>query len=143
MVFVDIQKDGDPITHMLEMDYDAMEAAITENTKAIITVDLGGVVCDYDRVFEIVERKKSLFKPLEDSSDPLSSLSSRIQHAIGCVAIVADCAHSLGASRVVSRDGSGKLAKPAKKYCGAIADYHPFPSSGKTKLHPKATNQSR
>ena len=64
MKFVDIQKDGDPITHMPEMDYDALEAAITEKTKAIITVDLGGIVCDYDRIFEIVERKKNLFTPL-------------------------------------------------------------------------------
>lgn len=50
--FVDIQKDGDPVTHMPEMDYEAMEAAITEKTKAIITVDLGGIVCDYEKVFE-------------------------------------------------------------------------------------------
>ena len=55
--FVDIQKDGDPDTHMPEMDYDALERAITPKTKAIIPVDLGGVVCDYDRIFEIVEKK--------------------------------------------------------------------------------------
>lgn len=121
--FVDIQKDGDPVTHMPEMDYGAMEAAITEKTKAIITVDLGGIVCDYDRVFEIVERKKSLFTPVESDGTPLSDLSSRIQHAIGRVAVVADCAHSLGASRLVSRTGAGKLEKPEKKYCGAIADF--------------------
>ena len=126
VVFVDIQKDGDPITHMPEMDYDALEAAITEKTKAIITVDLGGIVCDYDRVFEIVERKRSLFKPLDYSDDPLSALSARIQHAIGRVAVVADCAHSLGASRVVCRNGSGKLDKPERKYCGAIADFSSF-----------------
>ena len=48
--FVDIQKDGDPITHMPEMDYDALEKAITERTKAVIPVDLGGIVCDYDRI---------------------------------------------------------------------------------------------
>ena len=126
VVFVDIQKDGDPITHMPEMDYDALEAAITENTKAIITVDLGGIVCDYDRVFEIVDRKRSLFKPLDDSSDPLSALSSRIQQAMRRVAIVADCAHSLGASRIVSRNGSGELEKPARKYCGALADFASF-----------------
>ena len=123
VVFVDIQKDGDPITHMPEMDYDAMEAAITEKTKAIITVDLGGIVCDYDRIFEIVERKKSLFTPVESDGTPLGDLSSRIQHAIGRVAVVADCAHSLGASRIVSRTGAGKLEKPEKKYCGAIADF--------------------
>ncbi len=120
--FVDIQKDGDPVTHMPEMDYDALEAAITEKTKAIITVDLGGIVCDYDRIFEIVERKRSIFQPMDDHSNPLVDLSSRIQHAIGRVAVVADCAHSLGASRIVSRTGAGKLEKPEKKYCGAIAD---------------------
>ena len=82
--FVDIQKDGDPVTHMPEMDYDALETAITEKTK---------------------------------------DLSSRIQKAIGRVAVVADCAHSLGASRIVSRTGAGKLEKPEKKYCGEIADF--------------------
>ena len=55
VVFVDIQKDS------LEMDYDQVEAAITQDTKAIIPVDLGGVPCDYDRLFEIVNRKKNLF----------------------------------------------------------------------------------
>lgn len=121
--FVDIQKDGDPVTHMPEMDYDALEAAITEKTKAIITVDLGGIVCDYDRIFEIVERKRSIFQPMDDHSNPLADLSSRIQHAIGRVAIVADCAHSLGASRIVSRTGAGKLEKPERKYCGEMADF--------------------
>jgi len=121
--FVDIQKDGDPITHMPEMDYDALEVAITEKTKAIITVDLGGLVCDYDRIFEIVERKKSLFTPVENDGTPLSELSSRIQKAIGRVAVVADCAHSLGASRIVSRTGAGILEKAERKYCGEIADF--------------------
>ena len=115
--FVDIQKDGDPETHMPEMDYDALKAAITEKTKAIITVDLGGIVCDYDRIFEIVERKKSLFAPVESDETPLGSLSARIQRAIGRVAVVADCAHSLGASR----DFHGE-----RKYCGAIADFTSF-----------------
>ncbi len=115
--FVDIRKDGDPVTHAPEMDYRALEAAITEKTKAVITVDLGGVVCDYDTVFEIVERKKALFTPLDDHGDPLADLGSRIQKAIGRAAVVADCAHSLGASRVVG----GK-----KKYCGAIADMSSF-----------------
>lgn len=115
--FVDIQKDGDPVTHMPEMDYDAMEAAITEKTKAIITVDLGGIVCDYDRIFEIVERKKNLFTPVTSNGTPLGDLSSRIQHVIGRVAVVADCAHSLGASR----DFHGE-----RKYCGAIADFTDF-----------------
>ena len=114
VVFVDIQKDGDLVTHMPEMDYEKLEAAITEKTKAIIPVDLGGIVCNYDRIFEIVEKKRGLFKALDDHSNPLADLSSRIQKAIGRVAVVADCAHSLGASRVV--DGQ-------KKYCGAIADF--------------------
>lgn len=115
--FVDIQKDGDLITHMPEMDYEALEAAITERTKAIIPVDLGGIVCDYDRIFEIVERKKSLFKPVESDGTPLGDLSSRIQKGLGRVAVVADCAHSLGASRVVAGE---------RKYCGAIADFTDF-----------------
>ena len=115
--FVDIQKDGDPVTHMPEMDYEKLEAAITEKTKAIVTVDLGGIVCDYDRVFEIVEKKKHLFTPKENDGSPLGNLSSRIQKAIGRVAIVADCAHSLGASRVFHGQ---------KKYCGAIADFTDF-----------------
>ena len=115
--FVDIQKDGDKTTHAPEMDYDKLEAAITEKTKAIIPVDLGGIVCDYDKIFEIVERNKNLFTPLDDHSNPLADLSSRIQKAMGRVAVVADCAHSLGASRVVGGQ---------KRYCGAIADFSSF-----------------
>ena len=115
--FIDIQKDGDPITHMPEMDYVALEDAITEKTKAIIPVDLGGIVCDYDRIFEIVEKKRKLFKPLDDHSNQLADLSSRVQKAIGRIAVVADCAHSLGASRIFSGE---------RKYCGAIADFTSF-----------------
>ncbi len=115
--FVDIQKDGDPITHMPEMDYAALEAAITEKTKAIVTVDLGGIVCDYDRVFEIVNARRSLFMPLKPDGSPLGDLSSRIQKAVGRVAVIADCAHSLGASRVFRGE---------RKYCGAIADFTSF-----------------
>lgn len=115
--FVDIQKDGDSVTHMPEMDYAAMEAAITEKTKAIVAVDLGGIVCDYDRIFEIAERKKALFTPVESDGTPLGALSARIQHALGRVAVMADCAHSLGASR----DFRGE-----RKYCGAIADMTSF-----------------
>ena len=115
--FVDIQKDGDPVTHMPEMDYDALEDAITEKTKAVIVVDLGGIVADYDRIFSIVEKKRSLFTPVESDGSPLGDLSARIQHSIGRVAVVADCAHSLGASRIV---GGQKL------YCGAIADFSDF-----------------
>lgn len=126
VVFVDIQKDGDPVTHMPEMDYEALEAAITEKTKAVVTVDLGGIVCDYDRVFEIVERKRALFTPLESDGTPLGDLSSRIQKGLGRVAVVADCAHSLGASRVVSHTGKGKMATPERRYCGAIANFTDF-----------------
>ena len=115
--FVDIQKDGDPITHMPEMDYEKLEAAITEKTKAIVTVDLGGIICDYDRVFEIVERKKTLFNPLEKDGTLLGDLSARIQQALGRVAVVCDGAHSLGASRVFGGE---------RKYCGAIADFTDF-----------------
>ena len=115
--FVDIQKDGDPITHMPEMDYEKLEEAITERTKAIVTVDLGGIVCDYDRVFEIVERKRNLFTPAESDGTPLGDLSSRVQKALGRVAVVADCAHSLGACRAV--DG-------VPTNCGAIADFSSF-----------------
>ena len=117
VVFVDIQKDGDSETHCPELDYEAMENAITEKTKAIVTVDLGGIVCDYERVFEIVKRKKDLFRPIESDGTPLGDLSSCIQHAIGRVAVVADCAHALGANRVY---------KGERKYCGAIADFSAF-----------------
>ena len=115
--FIDIQKDGDPETHCPEMDYEAMEDAITERTKAIIPVDLGGIVCDYDRIFEIAERKRNLFTPLEDHSNPLSALGSRIQKALGRAAVVCDAAHALGASRTVGGE---------KKYVGAIADFTSF-----------------
>ena len=115
--FVDVRKDGDPVTHMPEMDYDALEAAITEKTKAIVPVDLGGIVCDYARIFEIVNRKKSLFQPREADGTPLGNLSSRIQKAINRVAVVSDAAHALGASREICGQ---------KKYTGAIADFTSF-----------------
>ena len=115
--FVDVQKDGDPLTHAPEMDYDQLEKAITHKTKAIIPVDVGGIVCDYDRIFEIVERKRTMFTPMISDGNPLSDLSARIQSSIGRVAVVADCAHSLGARRVFR----GK-----KTYCGAIADFSSF-----------------
>ncbi len=115
--FVDIQKDGDATTHMPEMDYEQLEAAITPKTKAIITVDLGGIVCDYDKVFEIVKRKKEIYTPLESDGTPLGDLSSRIQKQMGRIAVVADCAHSLGASRTY---------QGIKTYCGAIADFSSF-----------------
>lgn len=80
IVLIDTQQDN------LEMDYDALEKAITDKTKAIIPVDIAGVPCDYDRIFEIVEKKKPLFKP-----------STEIQTAIGRIAVMADTAHSFGA----------------------------------------------
>jgi len=115
--FIDIQKDGDSRTHMPEMDYDALEAAISPKTKAIVTVDLGGIVCDYDRIYEIVERKRKLYTPAEPDGTLLGNLSAGIQKGIGRVAVMADCAHALGASRVFH----GK-----KTYCGAIADFTDF-----------------
>ena len=115
--FVDIQKDGDKISHAPEMDYDQLEAAITEKTKAVVTVDLGGFVCDYERVFDIVRRKKDLFVPVENDGSLLGDLSSRIQKSLGRIAVVADCAHSLGAARKINGE---------KKYCGEIADFSSF-----------------
>lgn len=85
-----------------EMNYDAVEAAVTERTKAIIPVDLGGVPCDYDRIFAIVERKKNLFRP-----------SNEIQKAIGRIAVCADTAHAFG-------------AKWHGKPVGSIADFSSF-----------------
>lgn len=87
IVMVDCQKDS------LQMDYDALENAITEKTKAIIPIDLGGVPCDYDRIFEIVERKKNLFR-----AQSHTELGQRIQEALGRVAVITDAAHALGAS---------------------------------------------
>ncbi len=96
IVFVDSQKDS------VEMDYDQLEKAITEKTKVISPVDLGGVVADYDRVYEIVERKKALFHP-----------SNALQAKIGRIVVSADCAHSFGGMR------KGKMA-------GEIADFSSF-----------------
>ena len=115
--FIDVQKDGDPDSHIPEMDYEALENAITSKTKVIVAVDLAGIVCDYERIFDIVERKKNLFIPKESDGKPLGDLSSRIQKSIGRVAVFADCAHSLGGSRVFRGE---------KKYCGAIADFTSF-----------------
>ena len=96
VVMVDSQKDN------VEMDYDKLADAITEKTKVIVPVDLGGVVADYDRVFEIVEAKRGLFKP-----------NNTLQAKIGHVIVSADCAHSFGGSR------KGKMA-------GEIADFSSF-----------------
>ena len=89
LVLVDVQKDS------LEMDYDKLEKAITEKTKVIIPVDLGGVPCDYDRIFEIVERKKSMFHP-----------ENEIQKAMGRISVNADAAHAFGAVWHGKRVGS-------------------------------------
>ena len=96
LVLVDSQKDN------VEMDYDKLAAAITEKTKVIAPVDLGGIVADYERVFEIVEAKKGLFKP-----------NNALQAKIGRIVVSADCAHSFGANR------KGKMA-------GEIADFSSF-----------------
>ena len=96
LVLIDSQRDS------LEMDYDAVEAAITEKTKAIIPVDLGGVPCDYTRLFSVVEKKRSLFRPSGD-----------IQKALGRVAIMADTAHAFG-------------AKLGDRMIGSVADFSSF-----------------
>ena len=103
IVMVDCQKDS------LEMDYDALEDAITEKTKAIIPVDLEGIPCDYKRIFEIVENKKSLFK-----AEANTELGQRLQESLGRIVVVCDAAHALGAYEVI--DGE-------KKMVGAIADF--------------------
>ena len=117
VVFVDVKRDGDEITGMPEMDYDLLEEAINEKTKAIVCVDLAGIVCDYDRIFRIVENTRAFFKPVKSNGTKLGDLSSRIQKAMGRVAVVADSAHSLGGSRVFRGERS---------YCGAIADFTGF-----------------
>lgn len=96
IIMIDTQRDS------LEMDYDKLSEAITENTKAIIPVDLGGVPCDYDKLFEIVNNKRNLFKP-----------NNEIQKALGRIAIMADTAHSFG----------GRIGNTM---CGNIADFSSF-----------------
>ncbi len=96
LVMVDSQKDS------VEMDYDQLEMAITEKTKVIAPVDIAGVVANYDKVFEIVERKKALFHP-----------NNTLQAKIGRIIVSADCAHSFGAIR------KGKMA-------GEIGDFSSF-----------------
>ena len=96
LVLVDSQKDN------VEMDYDKLADAITEKTKVICPVDLGGIVADYKRVFEIVKAKKGLFKS-----------NNALQEKIGRIVVSADCAHSFGASQ------NGKMA-------GEIADFSSF-----------------
>ncbi|MBQ7374237.1 MAG: DegT/DnrJ/EryC1/StrS family aminotransferase [Clostridia bacterium] len=96
VVLIDVQKDS------LEMDYEALEKAITPSTKAIIPVDVAGIPCDYDKIFEIVERKKDVFVPKTD-----------LQKAIGRIAVMADTAHSFGSMQ------NGKMT-------GSIADFSSF-----------------
>lgn len=96
IVMVDCQEDS------LEMDYDKVEAAVTEKTKAIIAVDLAGIPCDYDRLYEVVEKKRNLF-----------CAKSEIQEALGRVAVMADTAHSFGATQ---------NGKPT----GCLADFSSF-----------------
>ena len=88
-VIVDIAEDSH------EMDYDALANAITENTKAVIPVDLAGIPCDYDRIFEVVESKKHLFKA-----------NSEYQEKLGRIAVVADGAHALGSTYKGKKIGS-------------------------------------
>lgn len=102
VIFVDSQKDS------TEMDYDKVAEVITEKTKAVVAVDLGGIICDYDKLYAAVESKKHLFRAKEGDS-----LGARIQQSIARVIVFADCAHALGASR------NGKMA-------GEIADFSDF-----------------
>ena len=92
----------DTLPNSYEMDYEKATKAINENTKAIIPVDIAGVPCDYEKIFEVVEAQKSLFKP-----------NNKIQEALGRVAVVADAAHAFGAS------WRGKMV-------GEIADFTSF-----------------
>ena len=96
LVLIDTQPDS------LEMDYEALERAITEKTKAIIPVDLGGIPCDYEKLFAIAKRNKHLFRP-----------SNEIQAALGRIAVMADTAHAFGAKR------NGQMI-------GSIADFSSF-----------------
>ena len=95
-VLVDIQKDK------LEFDYEKLENAITEKTKAIIPVDVAGILCDYEKLFEIVNKKKNLFKANND-----------IQKLYSRVIVISDCAHGIG-------------AKQNNKMSGELADFTTF-----------------
>jgi len=116
-VIVDIQKGGDASSGAPEMDYDRLESAFTERTKAVVAVDVGGLACDYRRIFDIAERQRSLFRPSKPTGDILSDMASRLQHALGRVAVLGDCAHSLGASRL---DGG------EWRMSGDLADFSSF-----------------
>lgn len=97
LILVDTQKDS------LEMDYNQLEAAITEKTKVVIPIDLAGIPCDYEKIYSIVEKKKAMFHP-----------TNKIQEAIGRVIVMADAAHAFGAKL---NDGS---------MVGSIADFSNF-----------------
>ena len=97
VVFVDSQKDS------TEMDYAKVADAITEKTKAVVAVDLAGIICDYDKLYAAVESKKAIFRAKEGND-----LGARIQQAIGRVLVFADCAHALGASK--NRKMAGEFA---------------------------------
>ena len=103
IVLVDCQNNS------LEMDYEALENAITEKTKAIIPVDIAGICCDYTKIFDIVERKKYLFKAHSNTE-----LGQKIQESFGRIIVISDSAHALGASIKVA--GKTKMA-------GTIADF--------------------
>lgn len=96
IVMVDVAPDS------FEIDYDRIADAITERTKVVMPVDLGGVMCDYDRVFAAVESKRSLFRPAND-----------MQKAFGRVIVLADAAHAFGARR-------------HDRMCGEVADFTSF-----------------
>ena len=96
IVLVDSGKDS------YHLNYDAIADVITEKTKAIIAVDLAGVMCDYDKIFEIVKKKSDIFKP-----------TNELQNSIGRVAVIADGAHSIGATY------KGKMS-------GEVADFTSF-----------------
>lgn len=89
IVFVDCKKDS------YEMDYDLVEKEINPKTKAIIAVDIAGIIADYDKITEIANKHKKIFQP-----------SNEIQRKIGRIAIIADAAHSLGATDKGRKSGS-------------------------------------
>ena len=89
IVMVDCQ------VNSLEMDYDMVEAAVTENTKAIIAVDLAGIPCDYEKIYAIADKKRELFRANSD-----------MQKALGRIAVMADTAHSFGATRNGAKTGT-------------------------------------
>jgi len=95
-ILVDVAPDS------FHLDYDQIAQKITVNTKAIVSVDIGGVMCDYDRLFSVLEEKKNLFKP-----------SSKTQEVFDRVIVIGDAAHALGATY------KGQIA-------GSVADFTAF-----------------